>query len=82
VQFIRDHRENDFVDNFCRKLLTYALGRTLILGDELLIREMRAKLVADNYRFSSLINCIVTSPQFLNTRTQNGRDVAADVRRL
>jgi len=82
VQFIREHRENDFVDNFCRKLLIYALGRTLILGDEPLLREMHAKLVADNYRFSALINCIVTSPQFLNTRAQNGKDVAADVRRL
>jgi Protein of unknown function (DUF1592)/Protein of unknown function (DUF1588)/Protein of unknown function (DUF1587)/Protein of unknown function (DUF1585)/Protein of unknown function (DUF1595) len=71
VQFIREHRENDFVDNFCRKLLIYALGRTLILGDEPLIREMHAKLLAENYRFSSLINCIVTSPQFLNARAQN-----------
>jgi hypothetical protein len=81
VQFIRDHRENDFVDNYCRKLLVYGLGRTLILGDEPLIREMRAELAANNYRFSTLIKSIVTSPQFLNTRRQNG-DVAADVRRL
>ena len=25
-QYIRDHRENDFVDNLCGKLLAYALG--------------------------------------------------------
>jgi hypothetical protein len=71
VQHIRDHREKDFVDNFCRKLLAYGLGRTMIPGDELLVREMRTKLAVDNYRFSSLIQTIVTSPQFLNSRAQN-----------
>ena len=80
VQYIREHRENDFLDNFCRKLLVYSLGRALILGDEPLIREMRAKLAADNYRFRSLITTIVTSQQFLNTRRQNA-DVAAAVGR-
>jgi hypothetical protein len=68
VKYIRDHRENDFVDNLCRKLLVYGLGRTLILGDEPLVREMKAKLAARDHRFSVLIESIVTSPQFLNTR--------------
>ena len=28
------HRQNDFVDNLCGKLLVYALGRSLILSDD------------------------------------------------
>ena len=32
--YIREHRQNDFVDNLCRKLLAYALGRSLMLSDE------------------------------------------------
>lgn len=70
VQYIREHRENDFIDNLCRKLLAYGLGRTLILGDEPLVREMKAKLAARDYRFSVLVESIVTSPQFLNARPQ------------
>jgi hypothetical protein len=68
VEYIREHRENDFVDNLCRKLLAYGLGRTLILGDEPLIEEMRSQIAANGYRFSSLIESVTTSPQFLNTR--------------
>ena len=32
--YIRSHRENDFIDNLCRKMLVYALGRSLLLSDE------------------------------------------------
>ncbi|MEE3220718.1 MAG: DUF1592 domain-containing protein, partial [Planctomycetota bacterium] len=67
--YLRQHRQDEFVDNCCRKLLSYALGRSLILSDELLVREMRTKLAADDDRFGSLIESIVTSSQFLNRRS-------------
>lgn len=67
--YLRQHRQDEFVDNCCRKLLSYALGRSLILSDELLVREMRTKLTADDDRFGSLIESIVTSSQFLNRRS-------------
>ena len=35
----------------------------------LLLERMRAQLPANGYRFSSLVETIVTSPQFLNRRT-------------
>ena len=70
LSYIHQHRENDFVDSFCRKLLAYGLSRTLILGDEPLIREMKKELPVQNYRLSALIETIVTSPQFLNTRIE------------
>jgi hypothetical protein len=67
-RFIRERRETDFIDNLSRKLLAYALGRSLMLSDEPTIDRMRAALTADRYRFDSLIETIVTSPQFLNRR--------------
>ena len=51
-----------------RKLLAYALNRTLILSDEPLIERMRSQLEANEYRFSALVDAIVTSPQFTNRR--------------
>jgi hypothetical protein len=74
-KYIRDKRQNDFVNNFCGKLLAYALGRSLIFSDEAMIQEMRGKLVASGYRFDTVIENIVTSPQFLNKR---GRDDLAE----
>ncbi len=67
-QYIRDHRQNDFEENFCGKLLAYALGRSLIPSDDLMIQEMQKRLDADGHRFDSAIDAIVTSPQFLNKR--------------
>jgi len=67
--YIRENRQNQFVDGFERKLLVYALNRTLLLSDELVIERMQAKLAADHYRFSSLVETIVTSPQFLTKRS-------------
>jgi hypothetical protein len=69
LQYLREHRQDDFLDNLCRKMLAYALGRSLMLSDDPAIEQMRANLAAHNYHFSSLIETIVTSPQFLNTRT-------------
>jgi len=70
-QYLLEKRSDEFIDNSCRKLFSYALGRSLILSDRKAIREMRARLAADEYAMGSLIESIVTSPQFLN---QRGRD--------
>jgi Protein of unknown function (DUF1585) len=67
--YIREHRQKDFLDNLSRKLLSYALGRSLQLSDEPAIERMEAKLTASAYRFTPLIDIIVTSPQFLNKRS-------------
>ena len=67
--YIRAHREMDFLDNLSRKMLVYALGRSLLLSDEPLIERMNARLAANGYRFSALVETIVTSPQFLKKRT-------------
>jgi hypothetical protein len=75
--YIRAKREKDFLDNFSRKLLVYALGRSPLLSDEPLIQRMNTALVASGYRVSAMIETIVTSAQFLNRRTADaGRRVA------
>jgi mono/diheme cytochrome c family protein len=66
--FIRDHRQNRFVDNLSRKLLAFALNRSLQLSDESLVDKMNLHLAANGYRFSALVETVVLSPQFLNRR--------------
>jgi hypothetical protein len=67
-QYIREKRQNDFVDNLCSKLLVYALGRSVMLSDDSLIKEMHTRLAANDYRFRNLVENIVTSKQFLTKR--------------
>ena len=74
--YLSKRRQDEFIENLCRKLLVYALGRGLILADEPTITRMRAQLAAGGYRFDSLIESIISSPQFLN---QRGKD---DPRRI
>ena len=67
--YIRQHRQDGYLDNLCRKLLSFALGRSLLISDDPLIERMRSQLEASEYRFSSLVESIVASPQILNIRT-------------
>jgi hypothetical protein len=66
--YIRERRQDDYLDNLSRKMLAYALSRTLLLSDELVIEEAMANLKKNGYHFGSLIETIVASPQFLNRR--------------
>jgi Protein of unknown function (DUF1592)/Protein of unknown function (DUF1588)/Protein of unknown function (DUF1587)/Protein of unknown function (DUF1595)/Protein of unknown function (DUF1585) len=66
--FIRDHRQPEFINNLCRKLLSYSLNRTLQLSDESLIDTMQTNLAEQGDRFDVLIETIVLSPQFRNQR--------------
>ena len=66
--YLKDRREAAFVDTLCRKLLSYGLGRTLLLTDEPTVAAMKARLARDGGRFAGLAEVIVTSPQFLTKR--------------
>jgi Protein of unknown function (DUF1592)/Protein of unknown function (DUF1588)/Protein of unknown function (DUF1587)/Protein of unknown function (DUF1585)/Protein of unknown function (DUF1595)/Planctomycete cytochrome C len=68
ARYVRERRQGDFVDNLCRKLLAYGLGRSLILSDEAAVEEMKRRLAAGGHRFGALVETIVQSPQFLNKR--------------
>ncbi len=79
--FIRDHRQNEFVGNLCRKLLAYSLNRTLQLSDESLVDQMEKQLTANDYRFDTLVETIVLSPQFLNRRLPESTEPQLQARR-
>ena len=66
--YLVKHRQEQFYDNVCRKLLGYGLGRSLMLSDESTIDRMKQMITENKGRFSSLIKVVVTSPQFLNKR--------------
>jgi hypothetical protein len=68
LNYIRKHRQQDFVRNLSRKLLAYALGRSLHLSDEPLLDRMQAASAADGYRLAPMVEAIVTSRQFLYKR--------------
>jgi hypothetical protein len=63
------------VENLCRKLLSYALNRSLQLSDESLVDKMKAALTGDDYRFRALVEAIVVSPQFLNRRMPESAEI-------
>jgi len=66
--YIKDRRQQDFLDNMSRKLLSYSLSRSLQLSDDPLVDQMKTGMSATGYRFGSLVETIVTSRQFLNKR--------------
>ncbi len=66
--YLKDKRQEDYLDNLCRKLFAFALGRTLFPSDDKAVAAMKAKLKADEYAFGSMVESIVSSPQFLNQR--------------
>ena len=67
-RYLREHRQQEFLDNLSRKLIAYALGRTLLLSDDPLLDGMLSELAANGYRFSSLVETIIPSPQFQTQR--------------
>jgi hypothetical protein len=53
---------------FCRKLLGFALGRSVQLSDKPLLAEMTRNLKEHEYRFSAAVETIVRSRQFREIR--------------
>ena len=67
-------RRDAFERQFCRKLLGFALGRSVQLSDQPLIDEMLKQLAANEHRVGAVVEMIVRSRQFRDIR---GRDMAA-----
>ena len=63
-RYILKKRKNDFLKQFCRKLLGFSLGRAVQLSDEPLIEKMTRQLAERQYRFSAAVETIVRSKQF------------------
>ena len=66
--YLANRRGREFVRQFCRKLLGYALGRAVQLSDLPLLEAIEADLVEHGGKVGRVVERIVTSPQFLCIR--------------
>ena len=57
-------RPEQFAQTFTRKLLTYALGRSVEFGDMPTVRSITRAAAEQNYKFSSILKDIINSDQF------------------
>ena len=73
--YLLNQRRDDFVKQFCKKLLGFALGRGVQLSDRALLDEMKKSLEKNEYRFSAALEPLLQSRQFREIR---GRDMLAD----
>jgi hypothetical protein len=69
-RYLTTNRRHDFVKQFSRKLLGYALGREVMLSDQPLLQAMQSELEENDYRFSVAVETIVLSDQFRMIRGQ------------
>ncbi|MBI1353356.1 MAG: DUF1592 domain-containing protein [Acidobacteria bacterium] len=72
---LRETEGDMFVRGLIEKMLTYALGRGVERYDTPAIEQIREGMAANGYRFSSLIDGIVTSVPF---RMRRGEEVSSD----
>jgi len=63
-KYLLTQRRDEFTQQFCRKLLGYALGRGVILSDRKLLEEMTTALEENDGRLSAAIVLVVKSKQF------------------
>jgi hypothetical protein len=74
--YLLTERRDAFVRQFCRKLLGYALGRSVQLSDEPLLADMQSTLEANDFRFALAVETIVRSRQFREIRGREAGDSA------
>jgi len=68
-------RREAFLRQFCRKLLGYALGRSVQLSDEPLLSELQSEMQTKDYHIDAVLEKIILSRQFREIR---GRETAYD----
>jgi hypothetical protein len=73
--YLLEKRRDDFLRQFCRKLLGYALGRSVQLSDKPLLASMLTQLKGGDHNVGAAIEWIVRSPQFREVR---GKDFIAN----
>ncbi len=64
VQILSQEKKTEFARTLVERLLTYALGRGLTVGDRCTVSQIVDHLADSEYRFHALIEGIVTSPPF------------------
>jgi hypothetical protein len=71
LKHLEAHRNDDFIKTLCHKFLGYTLGRSIELSDHDLLEKMQSELRQDGYRFATLFEAVVCSPQFRNQRCRD-----------
>ena len=72
-EYLAKHRRSDFTKTLNRKLLGYAVGRSLQLSDLVLLETMEATLQETDDRVVPLFEAVVTSPVFRNQRCRDAK---------
>ncbi|RMF44118.1 MAG: DUF1592 domain-containing protein, partial [Planctomycetota bacterium] len=65
VEILSQEKKTEFARCLAERLLTYALGRGLTVGDRCTVSQIVDQLAQSDYRFHALIEGIVTSPPFM-----------------
>jgi hypothetical protein len=82
VAYVTEEKQEQlFVRRMTRKVLGYALGRSVLPADTMLLDDMRQKLAANQGRFSIIVESIVTSPQFLLLKQESATAVSGEERK-
>lgn len=67
-EYLLTTKREAVLQQFCRKLLGYALGRGVLLSDKPLLEAMQRELRDDDHRFGTAVGTIVRSRQFREIR--------------
>ena len=65
-KYLLNQRREQFAHALVSKMLTFALGRSLELSDELVVKELSENFAAEGYRLSVLMKKIILSEAFLS----------------
>ncbi|MFM8360965.1 MAG: DUF1592 domain-containing protein, partial [Verrucomicrobiota bacterium] len=72
--YLLTRRRDAFLRQFSRKLLGYALGRSVMLSDRPLLDEMKRELLAHELRVGAAVDTILRSRQFREIRGREAED--------
>ena len=65
-KYLLDQRRDQFAHALASKMLTYALGRSLDLPDEPVVKDLSEGFAEEGYRLSALMKKIILSEAFLS----------------
>jgi hypothetical protein len=65
MRILREEKRDEFCRCLAERMLVYALGRGLQSFDRCAVDAILKQLAADDYRFSALVQAVVTSDPFL-----------------
>lgn len=65
VKILTEDKSKEFVRCMAAKLLTYSVGRGLGVTDRVHVRRISEQVQADQNRFQTMVQAIVTSPPFM-----------------